>query len=322
MKKYNFDKDFSIGADISWYPQMIESGFVFKNAKGEEQDLLITLKEYNMDSIRLRVWVDPNDDPHRGHCSAEEVSDFAQKLTKAGYRIMLNFHYSDSWADPGKQFIPAAWEGLDFDVLVQKLYDYTFETMELFKSKGVFCEWVQIGNETNPGMLLPLGSTEDFAKLTRLYNAGNDAVKASSPDSKTMVHLAEFNSTDFQLNYFENLEKHNCRYDMMAFSFYPFHLPKLTYEECIEGFKRSMKEIPERFGKDFMIAEIGEDNTLEDKSYQLLIDAIEIMSTQPKCKGIMWWEPQGARSWSRYPLSAWHDDGRPTRALEAYNTIR
>jgi len=168
MKQYNFSKDFAVGADISWYPQMLESGFVFRNQQGQQQDLLLTLKDYGMDTIRLRTWVNPSTNIYSGHCSARETLDFALKCSKMGYRIMLNFHYSDSWSDPKQQRIPAAWEKSDFDGLVQHLYDYTHETIDLFKTNGLELEWVQIGNETNPGMLLPEGSTGNFDKLTKL----------------------------------------------------------------------------------------------------------------------------------------------------------
>ena len=322
MKQYQFDKDFAVGADISWYPQMLESGFVFRNKDGKEQDLLLTLKEYGMDTIRLRTWVNPSNNPHSGHCSAKETLDFALRCKKAGYRIMLNFHYSDSWADPKQQRIPTAWEKLDFDGLVKKLYDYTYETVKLFADNKLDLEWVQIGNETRPGMLLPHGSAQNFDKLTQLYNAGHDAVKAASANSKTMIHLDEFNNTDFLIKYFENLEKRKCRYDTMGFSFYPYHLPALTYQACMEGLSKSMIEIPKRFGKDFLIVETGGVDEKEDETFNLLADIIDEIHGQQKSKGVLLWEPQGAKSWSKYPLSAWKEDGCPTKALDALCSIK
>jgi len=321
MKQYNFNKDFAVGADISWYPQMLESGFVFRNQQRQQQDLLLTLKDYGMDTIRLRTWVNPSTNIYSGHCSAQETLDFALRCSKMGYRIMLNFHYSDSWSDPKQQRIPAAWEKSDFDGLVQHLYNYTNETIDLFKTNGLELEWVQIGNETNPGMLLPEGSTDNFDKLTKLYNAGYDAVKAVSANTKVMIHLAEFNITDFITDYFENLERRGCRYDIMGFSFYPFHLPQLSYETCMEGLARSMAEIPKRFGKDFIIVETGGVEKQEEETFQLLIDIIDEMHSQPKCKGILLWEPEGAKAWSGYPLSAWRSDGCPGKALDALRSI-
>ncbi|MCL2058669.1 MAG: arabinogalactan endo-1,4-beta-galactosidase [Oscillospiraceae bacterium] len=324
MKKFEMNRNFAVGSDISWYPQMRKSGFVFKNKEGKEQSLLETLKEFNHNAIRLRTWVGPSDDPQRGHCSAQETMEFAVKCHEQGYRIMLNFHYGDTWCDPGKQVKPKAWEGLDFDGLVKAMHDYTYDTVKLLVDNGVVPEWVQIGNEIDPGMMLPDGSTDDFGKLSRLISAGHDATKAASPASKTMVHLAAFANADFCINYFENLEKHECRYDIMGFSFYPWHLNRhrgTTYEEAVASWNRSIKEIPERFGREFQIVEIGGEDVREEESYKLMMDAIESIHSQPLCTGLFWWEPEGARVWSGYPLSAWRADGTPTKAMDAFNAI-
>ena len=325
MKTFQFDNDFALGADISWVPQMLESGFVFRNSDGQEQDILYILKDFGMDTIRLRTWVNPSDNYKSGHCSAEETLEFALKCKAMGYRLMLNYHYGDTWCDPGKQVPPAAWAHMNIDELVEQLYDYTFETMTMFKEAGIFYEWVQIGNETNPGMLLPTGSTDNWENLTRLYNAGHDAVKAVSPESKTMVHLAEINNTDFCIDYFEKLENHQCRYDMMAFSVYPYWVEfhqQMPYEECLAGFVRSLREIPERFGKDIMLVETGGVDEKEEESHHLFTDLLEEISKQPKCKGFLLWEPQGAKVWSGYPLSAWRSDGTPSDALNALRFVR
>lgn len=308
---------FVLGADISWYPQMLDDGFVFRNEKGEEAPLLDTLKALGFNAIRLRTWVDPSNNRHAGRCSAQETLALAQECQAAGFRIMIDFHYSDSWADPGQQHKPKAWENLPFDALVQQVYDYTRTTMQLLKDGGVRVEWAQIGNEINPGMMLPDGSTEDFSKLSKLITAGHDAVKDVTPETITMVHLAEFNMTDFILDYFAELDKHGCRYDMPGFSYYPYHLPKMTREECHQGYLRSMKELPNKLGKDFMIVETGEISTDEPLTIQFLLEQLQVMREHPACRGMMLWEPEGAEIWSHYPLSAWRDDGTPSAALTA-----
>ena len=325
MKTFNMNRNFAVGSDISWYPQMLNDGFVFRNKENKEQDLLLTLKEFNHNAIRLRTWVDPSDNPRSGHCSAQETMMFAKICHEQGFRIMLNFHYGDTWCDPGKQVKPKAWEHLTFDKLVDALYNYTYETVKLLVDNGVVPEWVQIGNETNPGMLLPDGSTKDFGKLSRLYTAGHDAIKAASPKSKTMIHLAEFNRTDFLIDYFENLARHSCRYDIMGFSFYPYWVEKYhdkTYEESFAAWHRSMKEIPKKFGREFQIVEIGGLDENEEESHKLLIDAIESIHTEPLCTGLFYWEPQGAQVWSKYALSAWRTDGTPSKAMDAFNSIK
>jgi len=325
MKSFKFDKDFAVGADISWLPQMLKSGFVFRNQQGQEQELLSILKDYGMDTIRLRTWVNPSDDPHAGHCSAEETLALAKLCKEKGFRLMLNYHYSDSWCDPGKQPKPKAWENLKFYNLVQHLYDYTYDTMLLFKSNGIDFEWVQIGNEINPGMLLPSGSIENFDKLTVLLNAGYDAVKAVSPQIKAMIHLAEINVLDPIIKFCENLNKYSCNYDMLGFSIYPYFARQYqnqSYKECIKAFARGLKEIPKHFGKDIMLSEIGGEDDKEEESFLLFYDVIREMSKHPKCRGIILWEPQGARVWSDYQLSSWRADGTPSNALNALHSIQ
>lgn len=315
---------YALGADISWYPQMRQSGFIFRDSAGEPQNLLTTLKEYGIDSIRLRTWVNPSDDPHAGHCSREETLALAQECRDAGFRIMIDFHYGDTWCDGSHQPMPRAWQGLTRIELEEALNVYTREVLTLLKSGGVEPEWVQIGNETDLGLMLPMGSAEDFAYLSRLYSAGHDAVKAVFPGCQTMIQLSEITKTDFNLHYFEQLEKHGCRYDMMGFSYYPYHLRNnygTTYAQAREAFERSMKAIPGRFGKPFMVVETGGLDEDEAGSYALMADVAAAVRAQPLCAGVMWWEPEGARSWSDYPLSAWREDGTPTRAMAGFRLL-
>jgi arabinogalactan endo-1,4-beta-galactosidase len=321
MKEFHFDPLFASGADVGWLPQMEASGFVFKNKDGKEQDCLVTLKEYGLNSLRLRSWVKPSDDPKRGHCSTEETLAMALRGKKLGFRIMIDFHYGDSWCDPGKQEKPAAWKDLPFDKLVEALSDYTKGAMKTFLDGGFSPEWVQLGNETNPGMLLPDGSTENFAKLTALYNAGHDAVKEVSPGTKTIIHLAEGNKTGFCQNYFDQLAKNGCRYDMIGLSYYPWWLKK-SNSEIIGDLAVSLRLLPERYDKDIMIVETGGVDEEEEESRDLLVSVIETCNAAPRCRGIFYWEPEGAKVWSGYNLSAWRADGTPTKAMDAYLALK
>jgi arabinogalactan endo-1,4-beta-galactosidase len=310
---------FASGADIGWLPQMEAAGFVFRDRDGNERDLLDILKTYGINSIRLRTWVNPSDHPRSGHCSAEETLVIAKRAQAAGFAVMLNFHYSDSWADPKKQVKPAAWADLDFEGLKKALYEYTYETVKLFADNGVGLNWVQIGNETNPGMCLPDGSTDDFGKLSALYSAGHDAVKVISPQTKTMVHLAEGQNTDFQIKYFENLERHNCRYDMIGLSYYPYWIGS-HYKETIDSLDETFKVLRQRFNKPLMLVETGGIDEQQDETYEMLVAVIDRVKRNG-VEGFFYWEPQGARSFSKYSLSAWNADGTPTKAMDAYKLI-
>src|SRR3954466_7580298 len=148
-------EDFAKGADISWLPQMEATGFKFYNDKGVEQDCFQILKDHGINTIRLRTWVNPSNDKTSGHCSKDETVAMALRAKKWGMRVMIDFHYSDSWADPGKQKKPKAWEGHDFKRLLNDVYDYTLSVMQALKSKEISPDWVQVGNETASGMIYP-----------------------------------------------------------------------------------------------------------------------------------------------------------------------
>jgi arabinogalactan endo-1,4-beta-galactosidase len=320
MKNVTFDSSFALGADISWLPQMEKAGFVFRNKDGKEQDCLLTLKEYGLNAVRLRCWVNPSDDPWSGHCSTGETLALAKRCARAGFRVMVNLHYSDTWADPGKQVKPAAWRALAFDKLADKVYEYTRDTVKALADGGVTPEWVQIGNETNPGFLLPDGGADDFAKLTRLYNAGYRGLKEAAPAALSLIHLAEGNKTAFIRNYFDRLAEHGCDYDMIGLSYYPWWL-NTDNDAVIDDLETTLRLLPERYHKDVMIVETGGEDEKEDESRSLLSGVLERCGAVECCRGVFYWEPQGARAWSRYALSAWRSDGRPTRAMDAYLAI-
>ncbi|MFA6582160.1 MAG: glycosyl hydrolase 53 family protein, partial [Paludibacter sp.] len=169
---------FSNGGDISWLPEMEkESNFQFLNDNGVAQDCFQILKDHGINTIRLRTWVNPNmTDWKNGHCSTAETVAMAVRAQSWGMRVMIDFHYSDTWADPGHQIKPAAWVGHDFPTLLNDLYNYTYGVMTALNAAGVTPEWVQVGNETSGGMVYPDGSTSNWSQLAQLINKGYDAV--------------------------------------------------------------------------------------------------------------------------------------------------
>ena len=195
---------FSKGADVGWLPQMEATGYKFYDADGKETDCLQLLKDRGMNSIRLRVWVNPNDDKASGHCSKEETIIMALRAQKMGMRVMINFHYSDSWADPAKQFKPKAWEKHSFPELLDDVYNHTFDVISSLKKAGVTPEWVQVGNEIPGGMMWPEGSTDNWKQLGQLLNKGYDAVKAVDKSIKVIVHVDEGNNNAKFRWFFDN----------------------------------------------------------------------------------------------------------------------
>ena len=314
-------KDFVKGADIGWLQQMEATGYKFYNDNGKEEDCFKILKDHGINTIRLRTWVNPSNHRASGHNSKAETVAMAVRAQKWGMRIMINFHYSDSWADPGKQRKPAAWEGHDFPQLLQDLYDYTYDVMSDLKKSGVQPEWVQIGNETPGGMIYPEGSVANWPQLAQLINKGYDAIKAVSPGSKVILHLDQGNNSQRFRTWFDNAKTHGAKYDIIGLSYYPYWLQgKPDYTLSIDDLAKNMNDIVERYGKEAMVVEVGGEDTKAQNTYDMLVAVIHKVKAVPAGKGlgVIYWEPQGARSWSGYALSAWGEDGRPTKALDAF----
>lgn len=314
-------KAFAKGADVSWLPQMEATGYKFYNDNGVEEDCLKILKDHGMNTIRLRTWVNPSDDRASGHCSKEETVQMALRARKAGMRVMIDFHYSDSWADPSKQKKPTAWEGHDFKQLLEDVYTYTFDVMSGLKVAGVDPEWVQVGNETPGGMIYPEGSTENWPQLAQLINKGYDAIKAVNKDSKVILHVDQGNNNARFRNWFDNAKANGAKYDVIGLSYYPYWLEgNPDYTLSINDLGNNLLDMASRYGKEVMVVEVGGEDHKEQNTYDMLMAVQEKVRAVPNGKGlgVLYWEPQGARSWSKYGLSAWGNDGKPTKALKAF----
>lgn len=309
------------GGDISWLPQMEASGYIFYNNNGEPEDCFKILKDHGINSVRLRTWVNPSDNPQSGHCSKEETVAMAKRAKEWGMKVMINFHYSDSWADPGKQNKPKDWEGLNFEELKQALYDYTYDVINDLKKEGISPEWVQLGNEIPSGMIHPEGHTDNWPQLVELLNKGYDAVKAVSPSSKIILHVDQGNNNERFRWWFDNAEEHGAKYDIIGMSFYPWWLEgKPDYRDVIDDLGANLIDMANRYNKEVMVVEVGGEDVQPNNTYNMLKAVIQKVREVPNNNGlgVFYWEPQGARSWSHYALSAWGEDGRPTKAMDAF----
>lgn len=314
-EKYSFSK----GADVGWLPQMEATGYKFYDADGSQKDCLQLLKDRGINTIRLRVWVNPNDDKASGHCSPEETVVMAVRAQKMGMRIMIDFHYSDSWADPGKQNKPAAWAKHSFPELLNDVYQHTYDVLQLLKKAGVTPEWVQVGNEIPGGMLWPEGSTDNFNQLAQLLNKGYEATKAIDPKIKVIVHLDEGNKSEKFRWFFDKATENNVKYDVIGLSYYPYWL-KTDYQSTILDLENNLKDMALRYNKEVMVVEVGGDYEAVQNTKEMLEATIKAVKSVPNNKGlgVIYWEPQGEKSWSGYQLNAWLSDGKPSPALDAF----
>lgn len=316
---YASGQTFAKGADVGWLQQMEATGYIFYNEKGASQDCLQILKDKGINSVRFRVFVNPSIDKVSGHCSKDEVVIMSKRAKAMGFRIMIDFHYSDTWADPGKQVKPAAWANHTFDQLKTDVYDHTLEVMKALKDNGVTPEWVQVGNEIRGGMLRPDGSTDNYPQLAQLITSGHNAIKAVSPASKVIVHLDRGNDSALNRDFFDNLTKNGALFDVIGMSYYPYWL-KQDYTQSISNLESNLNDMVTRYGKEVIIAEIGGEDTAVQNTYNMLVAVNNIIKSIPNSKGlgVFYWEPEGERSWSGYSLSSWDDSGKPTKALDAF----
>ncbi|GGF13279.1 glycosyl hydrolase 53 family protein [Hymenobacter cavernae] len=304
---------FAKGADVSWLTQMEAAGYKFYTKDGVPQDAMQILKGYGLDAIRLRVWVNPAD----GWNGQADVVAKAVRARNLGYRLMIDFHYSDSWADPGKQTKPAAWQSYNFTQLKQAVYDHTFAVLTALKAQGITPEWVQVGNETNNGMLWEDGKASvNMKNFADLVSSGYDAVKAVSSQSKVIVHLSNGYDNGLFRWMFDGLTANNARYDVIGMSLYPTtaNWPTLT-AQCLTN----INDMVARYGKEVMICEIGMPYTAPQATQEMIADLLKKVRSVPNNKGlgVFYWEPQ-AYNWQGYTLGAWSLNGRPTTALEAF----
>ena len=310
------------GADISWITLMESQGMKFYNADGAERECTALMKEIGMNAVRYRVWVDPVD----GWNSGTDVLVKALRAQKLGMRIMIDFHYSDTWADPAHQNPPAAWSSYDIDGLVEAVSDHTTEVLELLKKYGVDVEWVQVGNETRTGMMWPLGSYQENngKNYTALTNAGYDAVKAVYPEAKVIVHLDGGHDIYLYHRLFPVLEANGGKYDMIGMSLYPCWWDdsiggygtdwKTRTDECI----KNITTVYERYGKRVMICETGMPVSMPELGKEMLAYLLEHAEATGCCDGVFYWEPQAPQGYNDgYGLGAFQD-GRPTAALDPF----
>ncbi len=244
-----------LGADISSLQRALELGAEYFYEDGTPGDPLKILQDHGVNAVRLRVWVSPRS----GASSPEKVIQFASLLRTQGFKLLLDFHYSDTWADPEHQLKPAAWTQADFENLQKHLVDHTTEVLNGLKAVGVIPEMVQIGNEINPGLLLPDGSRANWHKLSALLKQGYAAVKACSPETLVMLHIANAADQAGAVDWFDNAVAQGVPWDVTGLSYYSY------WHGTIAAMTATVREMRRRYNKDVVIAETAYPFSLLDQ---------------------------------------------------------
>lgn len=306
---------FAKGADVSWVTEMEAAGKKFYNNNGTEQDLFLILKNLGMNTIRLRVWVNPAN----GWNNKADVVAKALRAKNQGMKIIIDFHYSDSWADPGQQTKPAAWASQDINGLRASVANHTTEVLSVLKMAGVTLEWVQVGNEVNDGMLWPEGkASTNMSNFAQLVNAGYDAVKSVFPSAKVIVHLFNGWNNSLYRWLFDGLRTNGGKWDVIGISLYPSASNWQTLNtQCWQN----MNDMVARYDKEVMIVEAGmswdQPAACKDFLADLIVKTKAVNNT--KGVGVLYWEPEAYGNWQGYTLGAFDNSGKPTAALNAFN---
>ena len=262
---------YSKGMDISTLLEVEKCGGKFYD-KGEEREVLSILKDYDVNAVRIRLWNDPyseDGEPYgAGTNDFASVVELSKRAREKGFDILLDYHYSDFWADPGKQFVPKAWKGYSVSELEQAVYDYTKETLLALKAEGLLPNMVQVGNELSNGLLWPYGKVPEYDNIARFVSAGIRAVKEVSDGALAegiisekiliMIHLDNGGNNALYREWFDNYVKRGEDFDIIGLSYYPF------WHGSFDMLQNNMHDIAQRFGKELIIAEVSMGYTMED----------------------------------------------------------
>ncbi|MFH8486904.1 glycosyl hydrolase 53 family protein [Streptomyces longisporoflavus] len=334
------------GADISSLAKSEDLGGVYRTGSGAETDALAVLKAAGMNYARLRVWVDPAD----GYCDKAHVLAVAKRVKARAMKLLVDFHYSDTWTDPGAQTIPSAWAGHTYDRLKTDVYDHTYDVLNALKAQGTTADMVQIGNELNGGMLWPTGSTSDWSRLAGLLTAGAAAAKAVSSNTLVALHLANGGDNALYRTWFDDAVSRKVPFDVIGLSFYGY------WHGALSDLQANMDDLAARYAKPLFVAEtaypfrLGSDDDWEDvidKPEELVggypateagqaawfRDIQSVVEAVPSRRGlgVFWWDatwtavegngwdptdPTTGNAWENQALFDY--DGVPTEAVNGF----
>jgi arabinogalactan endo-1,4-beta-galactosidase len=306
----------SKGVDISWMSEMESDGYVWKDNYGTTKELMPLLTEYQIDAVRLRVWVDPSVSDANGWCDIDDMVAKAKLADAEGKDILVCIHYSDWWADPGQQTLPAAWVNYSVAQLETAVYNHATDILIALDAENITPKWVQIGNETSNGMLWPTGkaSTAGFVNYAKFINAGYNAIKDFDSTIKAVVHIAGAQDNGLYQWNIGRLVDNGAQFDVIAMSLYP---DASSWKSDVDATYANMMDMQSRYGKEVMIAEVGFSSNRPDIGHQFLVYMLE-RAREANCLGVFYWEPIAHGDFTSYSKGAWDSDGSPSIAMDAY----
>lgn len=311
------------GADVSMLEELEQHGAKYY-INQQSKDLFAILKECGVNMIRLRLWNDPyseQGEPYGGGGNdLETTMRLARRIAENGLAFMLDFHYSDFWADPAKQFKPKAWIALHGQPLCEEVYRYTKDTLDTLRKEGLLPQMVQIGNEITHGFLWPDGHYDNLEMMMALLKSGIRAVREVDPTIRIVLHLDFGTDNSLYRKWFYEAENHHLDYDVIGMSYYPF------WNGSIEALIANMNDISRTFRKDVMVVETSIGYTTDSLGCNGMVYSAELEKNVPypgtpmgqesymrsliqavrnveDCCGIgvIYWEP----AWLPFPDCAW-----------------
>lgn len=336
-----------VGGDISMLPKYEQAGVVYKDKNGNTvSDVIAFFKQEGMNSMRVRLFVDPSKDSDKAVCQdLDYVKSLGKRIKDAGMQFMLDFHYSDTWADPGKQWTPDAWKSLSDADLANKVYEYTKDCLQQLKNAGAEPDMIQTGNEISYGMLwgtqaavgnnqtnrcFTNSSTANWNRFFKLLKKAGLACREVCPNAKIILHSERTPKPGVLTDFFDRMKNNAIDYDIIGLSYYPDHHGNLaTLETALNTLESKA------YGKDIMIVETGYSYAwaigtefnytatypyTEEGQRRFTADLITKLNAHTSVKGLFWWWPedngnkQVTNNWWNAALYN-HNTGKPYAAL-------
>jgi arabinogalactan endo-1,4-beta-galactosidase len=292
-------QDYAIGADVSFLGQAEQQGVVFKDA-GQAKPGLQILKDHGYTWIRLRLFHRPTELPN----NLQYTIAVAKQAKALGFKFLLDYHYADDWADPGKQPIPKAWQGRSHKELVTTVFEYTRDTVAAFRDAGVLPDMVQVGNEITNGMLWPdgrlPGNWDNFAELVYAGINGVDAGRGNHPRPRIMIHIDRGADAEGTKAFLDKLNSYDIPYDVIGQSYYPW------WHGSLNDLRKNLEFMAEEYQKDIIVVETAYNwkpgNYVDkpapfpespDGQREFLDELNRVIQETPhgRGNGIFWWEP-------------------------------